>query len=362
MTNTEQAVVTQKHPIVVLRERLEARAGELKNMTDIPPAKMIRAILTSAQIDPNILACDWSSLWNACARACRDNLLPDGREGAIVAYGSKAQWLPMYQGKLRQFQESGIFKWIHADVVRQGDVYECWTTEDGPHLKHQRGDDGNAPIIRVYAAATTLQGGRFVEEVTMQDIEKIKKVSKAKREDAPWNLWFSEMAKKTALHRLAKMLPVGRIADVDDDDADDEVREDASPLRAAAVTAPRERGAAAALDLFASSSGSTESVQSPPHDSHPAAAPEEGDGVQQTHHESAGAQPDQSSAGPATAAVASTDPIDEGFARALAYERGKEAKAAGHARKTLPGEYRSQENDALATAWLAGWDGKPKPT
>jgi hypothetical protein len=44
-----------------------------------------------------------------------------------------------------------------------------------------------------------------------------------------------------------------------------------------------------------------------------------------------------------------------------AYERGKEAKAAGARRTALPGEYRDAKHDAEAEAWLAGYDGNPKP-
>jgi hypothetical protein len=41
----------------------------------------------------------------------------------------------------------------------------------------------------------------------------------------------------------------------------------------------------------------------------------------------------------------------------LAWEMGKKAKAAGHARKALPGQYRDKEAEAVA--WYAGYDGLP---
>ena len=332
MTDTNTApIVTSKPPIVVLRERLEARSGELKAaLAEISPERFIRAVVTAAQINPDILACQWTSVWLACMKACRDGLLPDGVEGAIVAYGDKANWIPMYRGLLRKFQESGAFQWIHADVVRQGELFENWVDQDGPHFKHVPGDNGEAPIIKCFAIAKTLQGGRFVAVLTMSEIDKIKKMSRAKREDAPWRMWESEMMKKTALRRLAKMLPSGRIVDEDEDDAT-EVREDSPSLRVAASTAPRERGAAAALDIFAGSAES--SVVSPSADS------AEGDG----------APVDQ------PAAAVPPDPIS------IAYLRGKEDKAAGQQRTNLPMEYRNAERDAEATAWLAGFDGKAKP-
>lgn len=343
MTNSDQApIVHSKPPIVVLRERLDARAGELKAaLAEIPPERFIRAVITAAQINPDILACQWNSVWIACMKACRDGLLPDGVEGAIVAYKDKANWIPMYRGLVKKFQQSGSFRWITAGVVREGEIFEHWLDENGEHFKHVP-DSSDNPVVKVYAMATTLQGGVFISVLSMKEIDKIRKVSRATREDAPWNQWPEEMMKKTALRRLAKMLPTGRIADEDDDD---DGREESS-LRVAASTAPRERGAAAALDMFAGSPSETATVH------HPSAAASEGEGD--------GAQADdgRSAAGNSaeqSAAATPPDPIT------VAYLRGKEAKAAKHERKALPGEYRSSARDAEAEAWLAGYDGKDKP-
>ena len=48
-------------------------------------------------------------------------------------------------------------------------------------------------------------------------------------------------------------------------------------------------------------------------------------------------------------------------ARLVAYEQGKQAKAAGTRRAALPGEYRDAAHSAQADAWFAGWDGKALP-
>lgn len=44
---------------------------------------------------------------------------------------------------------------------------------------------------------------------------------------------------------------------------------------------------------------------------------------------------------------------------AVAHKRGQDAKAAGHARKAIPMEYREPERRAECEAWWAGYDGKP---
>jgi hypothetical protein len=44
-----------------------------------------------------------------------------------------------------------------------------------------------------------------------------------------------------------------------------------------------------------------------------------------------------------------------------AYERGKQARAAGVNRKALPGEYRDEQHTRAAVAWAAGFDGAELP-
>ena len=267
MSNTDLApAFVNRSPIVVLRERLEARRDELKNAlpSDISPDRFIRAIITSTQINPDILACQWQSLWLACMRACRDGLLPDGREGAIVPFKSQATWIAMYQGLLKRFRRSGTFRWVKADVVRQGEEFYHFVDEHGEHIRHTPGDNFESPIVKVYAMATTKDGGIFVNVMSIAEANKIKAMSKATRDDAPWKVWPEEMLKKTALRRLSKVLPAE--GDLIDDDLD---AFEAPALAPAAAEQPRAKarelfdqslGAAAALDQFAASASDADPV------------------------------------------------------------------------------------------------------
>ena len=126
------------HPIVSLQAQLEKRASELSRAlpAHMPAERFIRVVLTACQLNPDLLACDRTSLWNACMRAAQDGLLPDGREGAIVPYKDKAQWMPMTQGLLKRFRNSGQFKSITAGIVRETEPFEHWVDENGEHLKH----------------------------------------------------------------------------------------------------------------------------------------------------------------------------------------------------------------------------------
>jgi recombination protein RecT len=203
---------TNKPPLVVLRERLEQRRNEIKHAlpSDVSVDAFIRAAITSAQLNPEIQACSWSSVWTSCLRACRDGLLPDGVEGAIVPFKSTATWIPMYIGLLRRFRRSGQFKWVTAGLVREGEEFSHWIDETGEHFRHVPGDDITKPILRIYCLATTLDGGVFCAVLPIAEANKIKAMSRATREDSPWRQWPEEMYKKTAIRRLSKVLPSAR--------------------------------------------------------------------------------------------------------------------------------------------------------
>jgi recombination protein RecT len=196
----------------MLRQRLVERIDELKNAlpSDISPAQFIRSVMTGVQTNPDILGCSFRSIWDSCMRACRDGLLPDGREGALVPYRDKCTWIPMYFGLLLRFQKSGQFKSVTANVVRTGDKFEHWIDENGEHLKHIPIADSAAAVTHCYAVATTLGSGSFIAVLDMPEITKIRRMSRATREDSPWRVWPEEMMKKTALRRLSKYLPTAR--------------------------------------------------------------------------------------------------------------------------------------------------------
>jgi phage RecT family recombinase len=251
---SRNVVPHNKPPIVVMRERLMERKDELRNaLTDIDPDHFIRVLITAAQINPELQACSFQSLWLAIMRACRDNLLPDSREGVIVAFKSTAQWIPMYQGLLKRFRQSGQCKWITADVVRKGERFEHFVDQYGEHFYHQPEGDDAAPIEKVYAAATTKDGGFYCAVLSITEINKIKAISKTTREDSPWKMWPNEMMKKTALRRLSKALPAGRDIFQDDPSSPEfgAVSGVAKAETESEAETERPPGAAAALETFA---------------------------------------------------------------------------------------------------------------
>ena len=196
--------------IVQVRQQLTAMAPELaKVLPDhVTPEKFERVTLTALQRNPDLLACDRKSLFESVMQCAQDGLIPDGREAALTKFGQKVAYMPMVSGILKKIRQSGELSTIMAQVVYAGDEFRYWIDDDGEHVQHTPMimSDQDKPTA-VYAIAWTNDGARYVEVMRIQDVMKIKSASRSGN-SGPWVQWFDQMARKSAIRRLAKRLPM----------------------------------------------------------------------------------------------------------------------------------------------------------
>lgn len=326
MAQKVETLPQKQHPMVILRDYLDRRTAEIKTAlpAHISPERFIRVVMTAVQINPDLLACERASLWNACMRCASDGLIPDGTEAALVPFKGKVTYIPMYRGLLKKFRNSGEFKWITAGIVYEGDDYEHWISETGEHFRHVPSDDTTGKKVRrVYALATTKDGGSFIADLSLAEINKRKAMSRASREDAPWKMWESEMQKKTALRMLSKLLPMSS-------DLDALIQRDEAALLGVEAVDERRQAIArpvgnAALDEFAGAEESASQVR-----------------------------PDAEESGGGESAVAPA----ASEAEQEAYQRGKTDRSKGVAQRAIPGELREPARSTEAIAWIKGWKGE----
>lgn len=202
--------------MAVFRDDLSKMSAQLQSALPqhMPVERFVRVLLTAVQQNDQLLNCDRRSLWNACMRAAQDGLLPDGREGAIVPYQGKAQWLPMVGGIRKKARNSGeIATWdVHA--VHERDAFE-FELGDEPFIRHKPCLDGDpGALVAVYSTCTMKSGEKSRDVMSRFAVDRIRKMSKTQRADSPWNTHYDEMAKKTVAKRHAKVLPTS--ADLDD--------------------------------------------------------------------------------------------------------------------------------------------------
>jgi recombination protein RecT len=196
--------------ITEVRTQLVKMAPELNKVLPdhITPERFERVTLTALQRTPDLLGCDRKSLFESVMQCAQDGLIPDGREAALVKFGGKVAYMPMVAGILKKVRQSGDLSTITAHVVYEADEFAYWIDDQGEHITHRPaivGDPGEAR--GVYAMARTNDGGVYIEVLRMSDVQKIQKASRAGT-SGPWKDWWEQMAKKSAIRRLAKRLPM----------------------------------------------------------------------------------------------------------------------------------------------------------
>jgi recombination protein RecT len=233
----------QLAPIEAFRETLKAMDKEFAVALppQIPVQKFVRTVVTTVQMNPDLLNADRRSLFATAMKAAQDGLLLDGREAAPVIFrtkeGPKVQYMPMIGGLLKKLRNSGELLSISAHTAHENDKFEYELGDDEKIVHKPRLDGPRGLVIAAYAVAKTKDGGIYREVMSVEDIEKIRNVSKA-RDSGPWVQWYEEMARKTVLRRLMKRLPSS--ADIDAlTDADDETfdfKQATAPVAAAPVS------------------------------------------------------------------------------------------------------------------------------
>ncbi len=212
-------VVTTKRTLgTELGDRRQQFAAALP--AHIPVDRFQRVVLTAIQNNPKLASADRASLWNACIRAAQDGLLPDGREGALTIFSTKAgnqwidkvAWMPMLAGIRKKVRNcDDIATWdVHAVYERDQFEFELGDEpfiKHRPHLGSERGE-----LIAVYSIALLKTGEKSRDVMSRSEVEYVRDIFSKKDRDgkfsAAWRNSFEEMAKKTIARRHAKMLPM----------------------------------------------------------------------------------------------------------------------------------------------------------
>lgn len=176
--------------------------------------RFARLLLTAANTNPDLFECDPRSFLAAGVACAQLGLEPNDARGLayLVPFRDKrrgkiVQVIIGYRGMMDLARRSGMVSSIQAFPVFEGDRFEYRLGLD-PNLEHVPADDGDedpAKLTYVYAVAK-IQGDPQFAVLSRRQIDKVK-AQFAKSDLSPWNSNFVEMACKTVLRRLCKMLP-----------------------------------------------------------------------------------------------------------------------------------------------------------
>ncbi|OMI51560.1 recombinase RecT [Escherichia coli N40607] len=178
--------------------------------------RMIRIATTEIRKVPALGNCDTMSFVSAIVQCSQLGLEPGSALGHayLLPFGNKneksgkknVQLIIGYRGMIDLARRSGQIASLSARVVREGDEFSFEFGLD-EKLIHRPGENEDAPVTHVYAVARLKDGGTQFEVMTRKQIELVRSLSKAGN-NGPWVTHWEEMAKKTAIRRLFKYLPV----------------------------------------------------------------------------------------------------------------------------------------------------------
>ena len=234
--NSNRAITTPKQRTIAPRQStadqvasmLKAQWQAMKSVVPkhVTPERLARVGIASITRTPALAKCDPLTLCEGIMSAASLGLeVNDGTGRAyLIPYGARAQLVVGYQGMLELAYRSGMVDRIVSRAVYEGDEFAY---SYGLHetLAHVPGDETDAAKLTHVYAVVTLKGGAepLFEVMTRAQIEAIRKRSKAGGGNSPWATDYAEMARKTALRRVLKIVPrsVELIRAVNDDEARD---------------------------------------------------------------------------------------------------------------------------------------------
>lgn len=167
--------------------------------------------------NPKLSQCSRESVYQCLMDCATTGVMPDGRNAYLIPYGTKCTLIIGYQGLINCILSTGRVKKIHADVIHEKDTVKVEMGEIIEHSYNWNGERGD--ITGVWARAILSDDTALCVAMSKAEVEEIRNGSQGKN-SSPWTKHWSEMAKKTAIRRLAKLLPLSdvqqRIFDADD--------------------------------------------------------------------------------------------------------------------------------------------------
>ena len=158
-----------------------------------------------------------SQIKSGLLRAAYQDLDALNSEVYLIPYGNQLQFMPSFKGmsKMAKRYSTRKVRDIYSRVVRDGDVYEEIIVNGQPSINFTAKPFNNGEIIGVFAVCLFDDGGVLVESMSVEEVDKCRKSSKAQNSPA-WKVFWSEMARKTVLRRLCKSITLNMDAEAQD--------------------------------------------------------------------------------------------------------------------------------------------------
>jgi recombination protein RecT len=192
--------------------QVRAKLAEVASSA-MKPDDLIRMALMAASRQPELAKCSRSSIVRSLLDAAALGIKPGGLMGRgwlVPRWNKRTGELecafdPGWRGLIDVARRSGEVRRVEAHVVYERDEFVIEHGLDTRLIHRPCLDGARGDIVAAYAVAWYRDGGRQLEVLLREDIDKIRRASASK--SGPWVDWYDEMARKSAVRRLCKYLP-----------------------------------------------------------------------------------------------------------------------------------------------------------
>lgn len=160
-----------------------ALVNENESLAHMPQAKLVPVLLKGAYLGLDFF----------------------NKECYAVPYGQQLQFTPSYIGmvKLAKQYSKRPLKDIYAKLVHEGDEFESGVEDGQEYVRFKPQPFNDGPVVGAFAVAHFEDGGIRVETMSKQQLDAVKRMSKAQSGTA-WKFFPDQMYRKSVIRRLCK--------------------------------------------------------------------------------------------------------------------------------------------------------------
>lgn len=215
MTIVNGQIIKAENRAKIVHDLLVKRVGDIKQALPqhMSGERLLRVTFTSIRKTPGLMECKAESLLSCVLQCAQLGLEPDNGLGHayLIPFRNRKRGYTEctliigYKGLVDLARRSGQISTISAYVVRDGDDFD-YRLGLNPDIQHKPKADIKSDITHAYAVCRLKDGGLQFDVMTRAEIDAIRGRSRSS-ERGPWETDYAEMAKKTVLRRLFKLLP-----------------------------------------------------------------------------------------------------------------------------------------------------------
>lgn len=186
---------------------------------NMKPERLTKILLSACLQTPMLMEVNQLSLLQVLGKLAELGLEPGSAMGHVylIPFRNKAAGrvdvnvIIGYRGYIELARRSGTIQQIETHVVFREDKFDC-AFGLNPRLLHEpswNGSREDKDALVVYGIVRMKDGGVHTDVMSMDEIRKIRNRSQAwkfKPNSGPWHDDFLEMARKTVVRRICKML------------------------------------------------------------------------------------------------------------------------------------------------------------